>query len=141
MPYAAVFASDPGTLGTPVAPTTRGLIRLAQEGADTWNAWRHDYPVEMNPVTHQLMRTVRWEDEQNNNVIISIGGLGIDFTGFNFGEGACFLDQVFPQTQRAIFNCATFGRDTSFRNCQFRGGADFSNATFSLNTLFSDTTF
>ncbi|MEX2617385.1 MAG: pentapeptide repeat-containing protein [Alphaproteobacteria bacterium] len=117
-------------------PTQDELLALAGEGAKAWNAWRERYPVLIDK-----------ESQQPNGPRADFSGVYftkdknevINFSGFNFGHGASFIDTQFGDN--ANFHGAIFGNDAQFKCAKFGDGADFGDATFGDNALFDGASF
>ena len=134
MSYEEILAGNPQEFGSPDQPTARGFVRLAQAGKEIWNAWRKDYPAYRDEQTKEWHRHIHWID--TNAQPIQLAPSNIDFSEFNFGDGANFLGQSFSPGRVITFERAKFGDDTGFRDCTFNGGMNFRSAAFGNRTQF-----
>jgi hypothetical protein len=112
------------------------FLALAAKGKDAWNAWRHD--------------------PANKGVCVTFAGIDfseaprdeIDFSGFEFGDGADFSRCRWRGgwtppflLGRAAFFGAAFGDSARFDDAVFGAWATFADATFGEDALFVGATF
>ena len=116
-----VFAGHPEN-GTPEDPTQAGLIALAKEGAQVWNAWREE-----------------WPEPEVNFAGMDLRGDGLDFCGYQFGEKADFKGTLFFGLSN--FSGARFGRAANFSGARFGGVGLFTGAKFGDSADFTGTAF
>jgi hypothetical protein len=117
------------------------FLALAVKGKDAWNAWRR-YPA-------------------NKDVTVTFAGIdfsdaprdGIDFSGFEFGDGTNFSrciwrgvkeipeNPVIFEPGRAFFFRAAFGMFADFTGAAFGNGATFMGAIFGHVATFNHAAF
>jgi uncharacterized protein YjbI with pentapeptide repeats len=117
------------------------FLALAAKGKDAWNAWRRD--------------------PANKDVRVTFAGIdfseaprdGIDFSGFEFGDGADFSGckwrgiewredtETTFEPGGARFTGAAFGDETKFTDTAFGDNGDFTGVTFGDWAMFTRATF
>jgi uncharacterized protein YjbI with pentapeptide repeats len=139
MNYQEVFASNPGANGSPDDPAPAGFLALALAGREIWNAWRADYPTEWEEASQTWRRAVRWTDPrwpQNPVQLASVPD--IQFSGFNFGDGADFSNQRVHVARVVKFDDAAFGDGTRFYGTVFSNGVSFRRTCFGRRACFTN---
>ncbi|MEQ1838102.1 MAG: hypothetical protein ABL858_07180 [Candidatus Nitrotoga sp.] len=130
----AVFTDKEQERGTPEAPTQAGFLALARAGKEVWNAWRKAYPI----------------PRADFNGLDFRGDIGINFSGFSFGNGAMFNDAQFGNGANfdgaqfddgARFHATKFGNGARFHATKFGNGARFSDAQFGNDAMFNGAQF
>ena len=134
--YREVFEQNTEDRGTPNDPTPNGFLALAQAGRQAWNAWRADYPTEWDEATRSWRHAVKWNDEKRNQHVALHRIEPIDFSGYDFGDGADFSHQEFPK-EIIRFDKARFGDSATFSNSTFLEGVSFRGAGFGRNALLT----
>jgi uncharacterized protein YjbI with pentapeptide repeats len=116
------------------------FLGLAAKGKDAWNAWRRD-PA--NEDVHVTFTGVDFSETPRD---------GIDFSGFEFGDGANFSGCKWRTTRkvrspeffppgRAVFNGAVFGYGARFDGAAFGNYPDFTGTVFGDLGTFAGAAF
>ena len=114
------------------------FLNLAAKGKVAWNRWRHDPANEDVQVT---FAGVDFSEKPRDQ---------IDFSGFEFGDGADFFECIWLSAEweeirentevfvpgRALFVGATFGDGAQFTGAKFGDGANFTGVTFDAGASF-----
>jgi uncharacterized protein YjbI with pentapeptide repeats len=101
------------------------FLLLAAKGKDEWNKWRR---IPANENTHVTFAVTDFSGAPKDK---------IDFSGFEFGEGADFSGC----TLHGAFTAAIFGDQANFARAQFYDRADFTDATFGDGADFTGAMF
>ncbi len=137
MGYREVLSIDPASFGTPEDPKPLGFMVLAKAGREIWNSWRADFPTELDPSNGKWTRAVRWHQE-NPSQHVSLAEHRVDFSGFEFGDGADFFGQQFPSSGGHVkFENSRFGDGARFDSARFGAGVTFKGAHFGRNASFA----
>lgn len=94
--------------GTPDNITKTGCLALARLGKEAWNSWRQKYPV--------LDNQNNWQNNADFNGIDFRCCESINFTGFEFGDGANFSEAKFLVIH---FTGAQFGHTANLNPCSY----------------------
>lgn len=145
-PYAHIFLNEEN--GTPDDISKRGCVALARRGAEVWNAWRKDFPVQGGRLNAGYGVISRFRNGANfENIEFD---RPVDFSRFDFGadanfEGVRFLKDVkFSMAkfgERARFSWSKFSSDAVFDACLFEHDANFTCADFKALAYFSYSRF
>lgn len=128
--------SDPEN-GTPSNISKTGCIKLAPLGHTAWNAWRTCFPTESyGPLGFNNFADF---SDCDFNKIRTTNGFHINFSKFNFGDGADFSGTKIPRNMS--FNDATFGTNTDFSRAKIDDRASFKHAIFDAHVNFEETQF
>jgi uncharacterized protein YjbI with pentapeptide repeats len=152
-----LFDYSPRSLGTIASPNLDGLLILANEGVEVWNAW-----AESNPNFHvDFSRHTFTEPTSFSGFIFPSGSKGrasfnksvfqkpIDFSSCTFPqrtsfEGANFLGEISLKEckfKEVEFSGCEFSAPAHFENSIFSGGAKFNNVKFGAWTSFEGSEF
>lgn len=122
--------------------TREECLQLARAGRDAWNSWRREFPSRKNP-NDVFVNTANFN-------VVDFRGLVVDFSGFEFGDGANFRNAKFADGVN--FNDSRFGDSAQFVSADFEGfasfirvrcgdGADFQCARFRTGVSFTESLF
>lgn len=123
-------------LGTIDSPTIDGLLVLAGEGPDIWNAW-----AESNPDFHIDFSRHNFTEPTNfSGFIFPPGPSGkTSFKGSSFQKSVNFSGCRFPQ--KVSFESTKFQDEANFRGCNFAGNAGFYKCEFTGHAAFDGSKF
>ena len=118
--------------GSPGNIRRSGCLALAQLGAESWNAWRRDFPTLGGKYHHGYGVTSEYANfaDFRNYVFNEC----IDFSNFNFGSNADFENAEFKKN--ANFDRAKFGEGANFDLVKFQNGVRFQNSKFEDGASF-----
>lgn len=134
------------SIGTIASPNLSGLLILAGQGAEIWNAW-----AESNPDSHaDFSRHTFTEPTSFSGFVFPSGPNGrASFKKSVFQKPADFSNCTFPQ--KTSFEDASFleevslneckFKESAFNACKFAAAAKFENSTFSEGTNFNNVKF